>query len=203
MIIHLIRHGQTNWNKNALYQGTKDIPMNHKGIEESRILADRLKHFRIDTLYSSPLKRAVDTAQSINAHHKLDIVVRDNLREIELGEWEGLNREQVKAAYPKALGTFTKDTVDTRPPGGESFKDLSLRVQETLRDIVLSHGEDDEIVIVTHGGVIKNIIADILRMSLPDRRLLMIDNASLSTLIYNHEADAYFLRRYNDTAHLE
>lgn len=203
MIIHLIRHGQTDWNVKSLYQGTQDIPLNNTGTLQTKTLAKRLSNTPIISLYSSPLSRANKTAEHINHHHNLEIVFRDHLKEIKLGDWEGKDRETIKKSHPKSQGTFSKDTIDLRPPGGESFKDLQFRVQEVFKEIVDSHDQEDEIMIVSHGGVIKNIIADALKMKLEDRKLLLIDNASISTLIYHPKEKTFFLKRYNDTAHLE
>jgi len=203
MIIHLIRHGQTDWNVKSLYQGIKDIPLNDVGLKEADRLAKRLRSFSFIGLYSSPLSRAFNTAEAINQFHDLSVVVRENIKEISLGGWEGKDRETIKKSHPKSIGTFSKDVVDIRPPGGESFRDLQFRVGESFKEIIDSHQDNDEIVIVTHGGVIKNIIADALKMKLEDRKLLLIDNASISTLIYHVKEETFFLKRYNDTAHLE
>ncbi len=203
MIIHLIRHGQTNWNVKSLYQGIKDIPLNDVGLNQANKLAKRLQSFSFNSLYSSPLSRAFKTAEAINQPHGLSVVIRENLKEISLGGWEGKDREAIKKSHPKSVGTFSKDVIDIRPPGGESFRDLQFRVQESFKEILHSHEDKDEIVIVTHGGVIKNIIADALKMKLEDRKLLLIDNASISTLIYHVKEETFFLKRYNDTAHIE
>lgn len=96
----IFRHGPTNWTFPIRYCGSNDIPLSEEGRKQARLLAKRLKHEKIDVVYSSPLSRAYETANIINQHHKKEIVVLEDLREMCLGELEGKTKEERLQTYP-------------------------------------------------------------------------------------------------------
>ena len=94
MNIYLLRHGQTNFNIDGKYQGTIDKEINDFGRQQAELLGNRLRRYNIDVIYSSGLKRVVQTAEIINKYIKKDIIIKDELREINMGEWDCLRLEE-------------------------------------------------------------------------------------------------------------
>ena len=199
MIIHLIRHGQTDWNLEGKLQGTQDIPLNTRGHSEAKKLGMRLKAWPVNKVIVSPLLRARQTADaSFN-----DYTIIEGFREIELGEWEGMTKATLWHHRPDLADNAPFDTVETAAKNGESWRDLLARASETFKQVIDTSAPTDTIVIVTHGGVIKTLVADLLAMPLKRRAQLSIDNTSITTLEIGDGEALIKLLRYNDTAHLE
>ena len=149
-ILALVRHGQTDWNLEGRYQGQADPPINDAGRSQARTLADQLGGRRFDAIYSSDLRRAVETATIIAERLNLPVRLDPRLREVSQGEWEGVVSEEIKARYPAEWAARKKDVVHSRPPGGESAAELAQRIRRAADDIardwpgghalVVSHG---------------------------------------------------------------
>ncbi len=197
MHIHFIRHGQTQWNVEGRLQGVQDIPLSHKGHLQAKQLGDRMRQWPIDVIISSPLQRARNTAQMLGD----SFVTMHDVREIELGQWEGLTLKELFEQNPSLAQYSDKDVTNRRAPGGESYEDVLKRAKAALETIVATHSEAAHIVVVSHGGFIKSLITDILNMDLAYRKRLSIGNTSITT-IKKHPTH-YELVRHNDTAHLE
>jgi broad specificity phosphatase PhoE len=141
--IVLVRHGETDWNLERRYQGHLDPPLNPAGRAQSEELADLLVAERIDAIYSSDLRRAVQTAEIVGARLGLAVVTDAGLREVDLGSWAGLTREEIA----KQFGESAKHDGETR---GEHRE----RVVEAVRRIAARHAAGC-ILVVTHGGSIR------------------------------------------------
>ena len=199
MIIHLIRHGQTDWNLEGKLQGTQDIPLNTRGHTEAKKLGERLKSWPVNKVFVSPLLRARQTADASFDNY----TIIEGFREIELGEWEGLTKETLWQHRPDLADNAPFDTVETAAENGESWRDLLARASETFKQVIDTNASSDTIAVVTHGGVIKTLVADLLAMPLKRRAQLSIDNTSITTLEIGDREALIKLLRYNDTAHLE
>src|SRR3989338_4494032 len=129
--IYLIRHGTTDWNEAGRYQGSSDIPLNQKGLEESKKTGESLSKIPFNAIYSSPLIRARKTAEEIARHHSLPIVFVEELKERSYGELEGLTFSEMEN-HPQ----FKKNKVNSwyllGSSDGESFEDASSRVGKAL-----------------------------------------------------------------------
>ena len=88
--IYLVRHGQTQWNKEEIFRGTTDVPLNESGLKEARLAAEALREEPIKAVYTSPLARANQTAEAIARIHRMEARVIDDLRDICFGEWQGV-----------------------------------------------------------------------------------------------------------------
>jgi|AntRauTorcE11898_2_1112593.scaffolds.fasta_scaffold00018_48 alpha-ribazole phosphatase len=204
MYIYLIRHGQTDANVNKIYQGNANVPLNEKGKEQAKIVAWRFESYPIQSLYTSDLERALDTARSINHYHDLKLNIEKDLQEISLGEWQGKTRAEVEKDY----GDFIRqrqeknDIYTTAVPGGESYQTLEKRAVAILNKIVEKEGSE-HVAVVTHGGVIKAIIGHILDLPHKKRNAFDIYNASITVLKYSGGKNRFKIKALNDTAHLE
>ncbi|MEK7450019.1 MAG: alpha-ribazole phosphatase [Planctomycetota bacterium] len=159
--LYLIRHGETNFNKNYRYCGITDPPLNKKGISQAKKLARQLKNTPIDLVYVSPLRRADQTAQII-FNRKLKIITAPALREINFGRWEGLNYNEVMVKYQSRLKKWLLNPWAVCPPGGENLKRFRKRILFFLKKYILPQRKKgiENIALVTHGGVIKIIYSD-------------------------------------------
>jgi broad specificity phosphatase PhoE len=134
----LARHGETDWNTQGRWQGQEDVPLNSKGKEQALKLAARLKGESLAAVYSSALRRAIETAQEVALHHRINVCRDARLNEINLGSWEGLPYKEIAARYPDLLAAWNSDPQSVRPPGGESIAELEQRVLDATQEIALA-----------------------------------------------------------------
>ena len=146
----LIRHGQTDWNLEGRYQGQTDVSLNHKGLAQAESTAQRLQGKTFAALYSSDLKRALQTAEAVGAALHLPIQPEPRLREINQGQWECQLVDVIKARYVDLWQQRSTDPASVRPPGGETVREVAERVHAALDDIARRH-PNGFVVIVSHG----------------------------------------------------
>lgn len=147
MKIIYVRHGETDWNSLSLIQGRTDIPLNENGLKQAEATRDLLKDIHIDIIYSSPLSRAMKTAEIINESHHCQIIKDERLLEECYGKLEGTPRDKGNAAYQEHRVLFA-----TRYPGGESYFDVAHRIYGFLDEMKQKHA-GKSILIVAHGGI--------------------------------------------------
>ncbi len=123
--IILVRHGQTPWNKDKIFRGSKDIPLNDQGREEARLAGEWLKGEKIDLAYTSPLSRSRDTAQAIAQHHGVEVKDLPGLSDLCYGDWEGLPLTEVKVKYADLYHQWESAPHMVRFPGGETLAELT------------------------------------------------------------------------------
>lgn len=163
--IYLIRHGETDWNRDGLCMGQGDIPLNARGRRQAELTAERLANEKLSVIYSSDLSRALQTAQIIGRAHRLDPIGLKTLRELHYGRWEGHTREEIHALFPQAreLDWEHEDSLAFQPPGGESRQALYERVTREFEAISRCH-HNENVAIVAHGGVIRAIVNYVLNL---------------------------------------
>ena len=144
--ILLARHGETDWNAARRVQGHTDVPLNERGREQARALAEELHAEPLDAVYASDLLRAHETARIVAERKGLDVIVLPELRERHFGTWEGLTDREVLARYPEARGGSWGD--------GETREELSRRILPALERIAESH-PDGRVLVVAHGGPLR------------------------------------------------
>lgn len=147
--LYLIRHGETDWNIQGRYQGQGDPPLNDTGRAQARALALRLRRSRLDLLYSSPLRRALDTAEVIAARFDIPVVVDARLMEIHLGEWQGRLTTEIAAAWPVEFRQWLAAPWSMSPPGGETLRQVQRRVSSALAEIAAGN-RGRRVGVITH-----------------------------------------------------
>jgi uncharacterized phosphatase len=152
--IVLVRHGETDWNLERRFQGHADQPLNASGREQARMLADMLRPERLSAIYTSPLCRASETATIVAERLGLEPRELDALREIDVGDWEGMTVDEVRARYPERLDAAWRSGW----PNGETHDQLSARVVPALLDLARRH-EGQRILGVTHAGPIRAVLS--------------------------------------------
>ncbi len=197
--IYLVRHGETNWNQELRYQGQRDIPLNEEGYRQAKCISDFLAREEIETVYSSPLSRALKTATLIAEKHDLELCVEHGLMEIDFGEWEGRSYNELKKEEQDFAQRwfYSPDTITI--PGGESYSDFKERV---LKGYGRIRRVEKNIAIVTHAGVIRVIVATLLDMPAANIARLKLSPASLTVLLYDDWQNPY-LELYNDCCYLK
>jgi broad specificity phosphatase PhoE len=146
----LARHGETDWNLEGRFQGQADSPLNATGVEQANELAEMVAGKGIQAIYCSDLIRALQTAQIIGERLGLEPLIDLRLREIRLGEWEGMQLDDIKATYPEIWDNRRGDPVNAHPPGGENLVELAERVWAAADEIAQQH-PGGTILIVAHG----------------------------------------------------
>jgi 2,3-bisphosphoglycerate-dependent phosphoglycerate mutase len=141
--ILLVRHGETDWNRDGRFQGWADPPLNERGREQARALARTLAGERIDAVYASDLRRARETAEILAEPHGAPVVVDADLREIDVGSWSGLTRAEIEERFPGA------DHHD-----GESREAHQARVVAAVERLARDH-PGERILLVSHGGSLR------------------------------------------------
>jgi alpha-ribazole phosphatase len=201
MQLLFVRHGETDWNASLRYQGQLNIPLNERGRQQAHAVAQRLARYRVQAIYASDLSRAAETATIIGSHIQLAPVMVPELREIDVGHWEGLTPEELHQRYPDHMREHERDPANTVRLGGESYAQMQARALTALTMIHESHTGNPTIVCVSHGGTIRALICHILGLDLVHFGRMWTDNASLSEL--RRTSKGWRLYRLNDCAHLE
>ena len=161
--LNLIRHGQTDWNAESRWQGQADVPLNSLGLEQAQQLAAELADASIQVIYASDLQRALQTVQPLADRTGLPVCVDPRLREINVGDWQGLLVDEIAARYGELFHRRQADPSAFTPPGGETLGQVQGRAYQVLDEILERHPHET-VAIVAHGFVIA-----LLRLRLEDR----------------------------------
>ncbi|MGM0495993.1 MAG: alpha-ribazole phosphatase [Bacillota bacterium] len=196
----LVRHGETDWNKNSRYQGAVDIKLNQKGKDQAKKLYDYLKDEEFDVIYSSTLKRAYHTVNDIAEYQNKDVITIADLMEINFGKWEGLTFDEIENDYPELAKKWAQDPTCCKPPEGEHIKEVEERVGKAI-DMIVNENQDKKILIATHGGIVRIIIAYLLDLPLNRIFSIEVDNVSVSRVKFYKKYPV--LKLLNSTHHLK
>jgi broad specificity phosphatase PhoE len=153
--IVLVRHGETDWNREHRFQGHADPPLNDAGRAQALALADELRAEHVDVAYTSPLRRAYETSVILAAHLGLEPIVDEALKEVDVGSWSGLTRDEVALRFPDGYARWLDYGHGWKD--GETYEDLGQRVVAGLVTIAARH-PDSRILAVTHGGPIRSAL---------------------------------------------
>jgi 2,3-bisphosphoglycerate-dependent phosphoglycerate mutase len=180
--ILLVRHGETDWNRERRIQGQTDTPLNNLGRAQARALADELAGERIDAVYASDLARARETAEILAAQLDLPVVVDPSLRERDFGTWEGQTVAELDERWPGAFARWHAGG-EGEWEGGEAHDDLARRIRAAVRRLAAGH-PGDRILLVAHGGPLRVLLMDAEGLPYPGARgrLRGIANCDLSRI---------------------
>lgn len=154
--IYLCRHGETEWNVVKRMQGQNNSNLTELGVSQAKALGKRLEDIDIDIIYSSSCQRALDTAMHVRGSRDLQIIAEDDLREINLGNWEGLLFSEAEERNPVQFDNFWHHPELYVPDGGETFQELQKRASTIFEDIAKKH-PNGTVLVVAHGIVIKTL----------------------------------------------
>jgi probable phosphoglycerate mutase len=196
----LVRHASSTWNDERRIQGQLDPPLSEKGRDQAGRLAVRFRGMAVEGFYSSNLRRAAQTAAAIAVELGREPELVPELREVALGEWEGLNREEIIARYPEAWEQWRRGPSWDVVPGGEGAASFESRVGAVLDRLTANH-RAGRVIVVTHGGVIQVALLRALGRSSNGLFPFTIANTSLTVL--EGSPERLVVGRVNDTCHLD
>lgn len=177
--IDLLRHGATEGG--SIYRGTTDSALSAEGVVQMK---QTVKGFSLASawqkVFSSPLQRCGGFAQSYATAGNVPLVLDKNLIEIDFGDWEGRDVSAVWRDFPQQAEAFWRNPEDNPPPGGETIAELQSRISGFLDRVIA--GEEDNLLVVSHGGVIRGILATVLKLPPSSWSTLQLDHASLSRI---------------------
>lgn len=195
----LVRHGETEWNRVERFRGRIDVELNETGHDQAQAVAERLRGWAIDAVYSSPLKRALHTAQPIAevCGHKVQRL--QGMIDVDYGQWAGCSPQEVADEYPDVYQTWIEASHLVEFPGGESLAQVKDRAWAALEEISLRH-PDHTAVVVSHVVVNRVLVCAALGHVNSCFWKIAQDNAAISIL--ECQQGEYRLLLLNDTCHL-
>ena len=204
--LYFIRHGRQNSGLCNV-----DVPLDDAGIRQAQLVAKRLELYNINKLYCSNLIRARETAEIIGENLGLQPIIEEDFREISFGDMEGLDGAQLKERFGDFIEERKKAKEDIPNPGGESGEDVFNRAMPIIRRIIEeSKGQGSEncqknIAIVTHGGLIRSVLAGVLEAPFAKKLCIGkdLENCSITEINFDEETGNFIVERINDYAHIE
>lgn len=194
-----MRPGETDWNRLERWQGTVAVPLNETGRAQARRLAQYIRNTGMGALYTSDLKRAVETAQIIAEALELQPIQDARLRERSVGIWQGLTRREIASWYPEEFAQLQADPENYRIPGGESRRDVRERLRAFMADLFAN--EQSEVVgILSHTTAMRTLLPELVSDFASDK--IKYSNMSVTTLGRN-ENGTWQIVMLDDTRHLE
>ena len=177
--IFLMRHGETAWNQEKRVMGRLEIPLSRKGISQGKRIARLLPDLEIRAIYTSPLRRALETARILAKECHKSLKINPNLTEVAFGRWQGYRFDDL--IKDKAYHRFLKTPLKAAVPGGETIVDVQRRGLRAIRRAIREYPKG-RLLFVSHGDVIRAILCHYLKLPLQEFRRLRIDNGTLSAL---------------------
>ena len=197
MRLILIRHGETLSNKEKRVQGLSNVELSTVGIEQAHLLALSLKDYPIEAIHTSPLKRAMQTAEIINEFHQKELHTDQDLMEMDYGDFEGVSFKKIMDVEKDFIDQWMADPASVKMPNGESLIQLQERAWRALKRII---DKKENALVVSHNFTIATIICHIKNISLNEFVSACVGNASKT--IVNIQKDGIFIESFNDRSHL-
>ncbi len=194
----LIRHGETEWNVAELFRGQIDIALNETGVKQAELLAGYLSTSTIEAIYSSPLQRALKTAELIAIPHQLKVNVEPDLIDFNFGKWQGLSHREVKERYGDLYARWINHPERVKMPDGETLDEVRRRTARVIDKVIKKH--TGTVVIVGHRVVNKVIICALLGLDNSHFWKVRQDTGGIS--IFARQNEQFILTRHNDTSFL-
>ena len=200
--VFLVRHGATELSAEDRFAGAVDVLLSDGGRDQARRLGARLSHEQLAAVYTSPLKRTIETGRLIAEPHSLEVATIDGLREIAHGRWEGMKREEVEQQFPEEYARWDHDPYSFAPVGGETGLEVTARALPALLELVERH-EGGRILVVSHKATIRLLLSTLLGFD-PRKYRDRLDQqpAALNILDFKDLAHAR-LTLFNDTSHYD
>lgn len=204
MTFYLVRHGHTAWlgqtREEDRYQTRSDVPLSKLGVEQARRLAQRLASVPFESAYASDLARCAETARIILDGRAIPLSLHPALREIDVGEWEGLSGAEIDQRYPGLRALRDRDPLNFTPPGGESIAEAITRFRPFCEELRARHADNATVLIVSHQNALRVLVTLLLDIPLAYHRRFLMDPASVTVI--RDLGHARFLALLNDTSHL-
>lgn len=195
----LVRHGETAWNVEKVFRGRADVDLDELGVKQAELLGKYLRNWKLEAIYSSPLKRALATANIIAGYQGIGVHVAEGLIDFDYGEWQSLTEQEVKRLYPALYNQWRSSPHKVKMPAGESLQDVRRRSNKVVKDVVSRH--QGTVALVSHRVVIKVLICSLL--GLGNSRFWNIRQDVCGITVFDYADGRFVLVRHNDTSHLK
>lgn len=200
--LYITRHGQTQWNTQKRMQGWFDSPLTTVGIEAASALGKRLANISFNAVYASPSGRTVDTAKLICKDRQLPIFFKQQLKEIHVGEWQGLTSETIQSTYPTQYDAYYNDPENYYSVEGECFQEVLDRSTSLIEEIISKYAVDDTVLIVTHAVVKKLLIAHFSNLSISNVWDPPFIHGTSLTIVHIDANKKIVIEMVGDTSHV-
>ena len=198
--IYLVRHGQTAWNREEIFRGRTDIPLDETGLKQAELAGEYLKEVAIEAIYSSPLSRALETAEKIARFHNLKVQPLEGIIDMSFGNWEGHAHQEIKKNDSETYRRWREEPHLVRLSGGESLDDVRVRSMAALEEVIRKH-PGKALIIVSHRVVNKVLICGILGLDNSHFWQISQDPTAINLIQYRN--GKYILSLMNETCHLK
>jgi len=195
----LARHGETVWNIEKIYRGRADVNLDEMGIKQAELLGKCLRNWELEAIYSSPLRRAMDTANIVARYQKISVHIAEGLVDFDYGEWQSLPEQEAKMLYPTLHNEWHNTPHKVKMPGGESLEDVRRRAIEVVNDVLAKY--QGSVVLVSHRVVNKVLICFLL--GLDNSYFWNIKQDVGGITIFDYVDGRFVLTRHNDTSYLK
>jgi len=200
--IVLVRHGQTEWNRVERFRGRADVPLNETGLAQAEATGWRVaSEWKPIAIYSSPLSRAVKTAEAIARHFSLPVQIHPGIADIDFGQWQGLTPDEVKTHWPEIHHAWYYAPHTARIPGGETLDDLRTRGMTAVNELAARHA-GQTIVLVGHTVINRVILLGVLGLGNDRFWRLQQDTCAINVFDADTQTGDFTLVSLNDTCHL-
>jgi broad specificity phosphatase PhoE len=196
----LVRHGQTEWNRVERFRGRADVPLNETGLMQAEATGQRVAgQWQPAAVYSSPLSRAVKTAEAIASHFDLPVQTHPDLIDIDYGEWQGLTPDEARECWPEQVEYWYNNPEQASVPGGETLDALHTRAMQTVKELADRHPRQT-IVLVGHTVINRIILLGVL--GLGNDRFWHFRQDTCAINVFETDGNEFVLVSLNDTCHL-
>jgi broad specificity phosphatase PhoE len=198
--IYLVRHGQTAWNKEEIFRGRTDVPLDETGLKQAELATEYFKEMEIHGIYSSPLARAWQTAEKIAQSHSLKVQPLDGIIDLSFGNWEGHPHQEIKKIDSERYKQWVEEPHRVRLPGGESLDEVRIRSMAALEEVIQKH-PGKTLVLVSHRVINKVLICGIL--GIDNSHFWQIGQDTTAINLFQYKNGKYVLSILNETCHLK
>jgi broad specificity phosphatase PhoE len=198
--IYLVRHGQTAWNKEEIFRGRTDVPLNETGLREASLAAEYFRGTEIQAIYSSPLSRAWQTARKIGEVVHREVIPLDGINDMSFGAWEGQSLRDVQTNDSERYNQWRDAPHLVKIPGGETLDEVRVRAMAALEEVIRSR-DGASIVLVSHRVINKVLICGIL--GLDNSHFWQIGQDTTAINLIQHRHGRYILSLMNESCHLK
>jgi len=195
----LIRHGETDWNRETIFRGQIDMALNSRGLNQAWLLAKYLANAGITAVYSSPLKRALRTAEIVATYYGIEVEKSSHLTDMNYGVWQGLPKHKVMEQYRELYDQWLKSPHLVKIPQAETLQDVRNRAYGLILQIVEKHGR--AVAVVSHRVVNKVLICALLGLDDSHFWNIKLDTCGITTFAYKN--GQFILTKHNDTSFLK
>jgi len=198
--IYLVRHGQTAWNKEEIFRGRSDVPLNETGLREASSAAEYFRGMEVQAIYSSPLSRAWQTAQKISEVVRREITPLEGINDMSFGKWEGQPLRDVQKNHNEMYRQWIEAPHLLKIPGGESLDEVRTRAMAALEEVIRSHPQKT-LILVSHRVINKVLICGIL--GLDNSHFWQIGQDTTAINLIRYRNGTYALSLLNESCHLK